>query len=63
MAEPALGMPLVQALVDLHNGSLKIESVIGEGTSVTVEFPVAAEVATEQVGNVVIIPARILSLL
>ena len=42
-----LGMPLVQALVDLHNGSLKIESVIGEGTRVTVEFPVTAEVATE----------------
>jgi two-component system, sensor histidine kinase SagS len=42
-----LGMPLVQALVDLHNGSLKIESVIGEGTRVTVEFPVTAEVANE----------------
>jgi signal transduction histidine kinase len=40
-----LGMPLVQALVDLHNGRLKIESVIGEGTRVTVEFPVTAEVA------------------
>jgi signal transduction histidine kinase len=38
-------MPLVQALVDLHNGRLKIESVIGEGTRVTVEFPVTAEVA------------------
>ena len=27
-----LGMPLVQALVDLHKGSLKIESVVGKGT-------------------------------
>ena len=43
-----LGMPLVQALVELHKGHMRIESVVGQGTSVTVEFPMAAEVANKQ---------------
>jgi two-component system, sensor histidine kinase SagS len=43
-----LGMPLVQALVDLHNGHLKIKSIVGEGTSVTVEFPMISEAIIEQ---------------
>ena len=44
-----LGMPLVQALVELHKGNLRIESVVGQGTSVTVEFPAAAESLTKEV--------------
>jgi signal transduction histidine kinase len=43
-----LGMPLVQALVELHKGNLKIESVVGQGTSVTVEFPMVAQVTNKQ---------------
>jgi len=43
-----LGMPLVQALVELHNGSMKIESVVGQGTSVTVKFPMVLEAADKQ---------------
>ncbi|UEM05108.1 hypothetical protein JL101_006630 [Skermanella rosea] len=36
-----LGMPLVQALVDLHDGTLRIGSVVGEGTTITIELPAA----------------------
>jgi signal transduction histidine kinase len=43
-----LGMPLVQALVELHKGHMRIESVVGQGTSVTVEFPMAAKVVNKQ---------------
>ena len=34
-----LGLPLANALVDLHGGRLSIESLPGRGTTVTVEFP------------------------
>ncbi len=47
-----LGMPLVQALVDLHDGSLKIESVVGQGNDVLPSnsrwLP---KLVTEQVGK------------
>jgi signal transduction histidine kinase len=44
-----LGMPLVQALVELHKGNLRIDSVVGQGTSVTVEFPAATEALVKEV--------------
>lgn len=34
-----LGLPLVDALVRLHEGTLHIESALGEGTKVTVQLP------------------------
>ena len=34
-----LGLPLSKALVELHGGSLRIESELGVGTTVTVIFP------------------------
>jgi signal transduction histidine kinase len=34
-----LGLPLANALVQLHQGRLSIESVPGAGTTVTVDFP------------------------
>ena len=34
-----LGLPLVDALVRLHGGTLKIDSVVGLGTTVTVRLP------------------------
>jgi PAS domain S-box-containing protein len=34
-----LGLPLAKSLVELHGGSLSLESEIGEGTTVTVQFP------------------------
>ena len=34
-----LGLPLTKALVELHNGTLDIQSVLGAGTTVTVRFP------------------------
>ncbi len=36
-----LGLPLTKALVELHGGSLDLQSEIGVGTTVTVRFPVA----------------------
>ena len=34
-----LGLPLTRALVDLHEGSLAIDSARGQGTRITVTFP------------------------
>ena len=34
-----LGLTLVQSIAGLHNGSVKIESVLGQGTRVTLQFP------------------------
>ncbi len=38
-----LGLALVKSLMTLHQGSFTIESIEGQGTTVTVAFPVAAE--------------------
>jgi signal transduction histidine kinase/HAMP domain-containing protein len=40
-----LGLPLTKALVELHNGTIVIDSARGKGTRVTISFPGAA--ATE----------------
>jgi signal transduction histidine kinase/CHASE1-domain containing sensor protein/integral membrane sensor domain MASE1 len=34
-----LGLPLVKSLIDLHGGTLNIESVKGQGTRMTAHFP------------------------
>ncbi|NWH08453.1 MAG: HAMP domain-containing histidine kinase [Alphaproteobacteria bacterium] len=34
-----LGLPITQALIDLHGGTLVIDSVYGRGTTVTLRFP------------------------
>lgn len=34
-----LGLPLAKLLLELHGGRLKIRSILGEGTSVTLTFP------------------------
>lgn len=34
-----LGLPLAQALVELHGGEFRIESAVGVGTTVTARFP------------------------
>jgi signal transduction histidine kinase len=34
-----LGLPLCRRFAEAHGGSLSIESVLGEGTSVTVSLP------------------------
>ena len=34
-----LGLPLVDAMVKLHGGSLEVESQVGQGTSITLRFP------------------------
>ena len=34
---------LVKSLMTLHQGSFTIESIEGQGTTVTVDFPVAAQ--------------------
>jgi signal transduction histidine kinase/HAMP domain-containing protein len=37
-----LGLPLTKALVDLHRGAIVIDSARGEGTRITVTFPITA---------------------
>jgi signal transduction histidine kinase len=34
-----LGLPLTKALVELHGGRLRIESALGQGTTVRITFP------------------------
>ncbi len=34
-----LGLPLAKSLAELHGGTLNLESVIGSGTTVTIQFP------------------------
>jgi signal transduction histidine kinase len=34
-----LGLPLTRSLVELHGGTLRLESALGEGTTVIVTFP------------------------
>ncbi|HEB80155.1 MAG TPA: ATP-binding protein, partial [Rhodospirillales bacterium] len=41
-----LGLPLTRELVELHGGTLEIESEKGKGTSVTVRFPPERTVAS-----------------
>jgi len=38
-----LGLAIVKSLVELHDGELKVESVFGEGTTVTVSLPSTSE--------------------
>jgi signal transduction histidine kinase len=35
-----LGLSIVKWIVDAHNGRIQAESIIGEGTSITAEFPI-----------------------
>lgn len=34
-----LGLPLAKSLVELHDGTLELESQVSSGTMVTVKFP------------------------
>ncbi len=42
-----LGLSLVEAFAKLHDGTMMLESRLGEGTAVTVRMPVLAPAATE----------------
>ena len=42
-----LGLPLTKSLVELHGGSLDLQSQVGAGTTVTVRFPAERIVAPE----------------
>jgi signal transduction histidine kinase len=35
-----LGLPLVKSFVELHGGKVRVDSIVGKGTTVTCEFPV-----------------------
>jgi signal transduction histidine kinase len=35
-----LGLPLVKSFVELHGGKVRVDSIVGKGTTVTCDFPV-----------------------
>jgi signal transduction histidine kinase len=35
-----LGLSLVRSFVELHGGKVRVDSIVGKGTTVTCEFPV-----------------------
>ena len=35
-----LGLSLVRSFVELHGGKVRVDSVVGKGTSVTCDFPI-----------------------
>ncbi|MBI1213671.1 MAG: hypothetical protein GC190_19605 [Alphaproteobacteria bacterium] len=45
-----LGLPIVKGLVQAHGGILRIESAVGKGTTVLIEFPSARVVRQSPVG-------------
>lgn len=46
-----LGLPLAKAMAELHGGSLELESDLGKGTTVTVEFPAVRMQGKQAGGN------------
>jgi two-component system cell cycle sensor histidine kinase PleC len=40
-----LGLPLVKAFIEMHGGSIELQSEVGEGTTVTLQFPPERTVA------------------
>ncbi len=51
-----LGLPLAKRLVELHGGSLRLESSVGDGTRVYVRFPAARLVPQQAAGTATVIP-------
>ena len=62
-----LGLPMVKSLIELHGGALEIASALGEGTKVTLRFPVTrtrarpigVSVMTEQLTEVLDVPSAV----
>jgi signal transduction histidine kinase len=46
-----LGLPLTKALVEMHSGSLDLQSEVGVGTTATVRFPAERSVVVETAGD------------
>ena len=40
-----LGLPLVKSLAEMHDADVSVESVLGEGTTITIRFPATAMLA------------------
>ncbi len=51
-----LGLPLSKSLIEMHGGSLDLQSLVGVGTTVTVRFPservVRSPRATESIDTI-----------
>ncbi|MDO8289555.1 MAG: ATP-binding protein [Parvibaculum sp.] len=46
-----LGLPLVRKIMNLHGGTIELESTVGEGTTATATFPKSRFIAPEATGD------------
>jgi signal transduction histidine kinase len=42
MTGAGMGLPLVRKIIDDHQGTIQVESVVGKGTRVVISLPTAA---------------------
>jgi len=53
-----LGLSLVKALVELHDGTMEIKSGLGDGTTVTLRLPTGAKEAQARTEHTLVYPER-----
>lgn len=46
-----LGLPLVKSLAEMHDADVSVESVLGEGTTITIRFPATAMLPPPETGS------------
>ncbi|MDB5654441.1 MAG: sensor histidine kinase, partial [Tardiphaga sp.] len=54
-----LGLSIVKSLVGMHNGEIKVQSRIGEGTMITVALPLEFTPVAKPASNIATLPPSV----